>query len=61
MNMKKGFYPASTGKKTMSDLFKKAPANPANLAKKLGTMPKTSVPKISSIPTAPKASFRIKK
>lgn len=41
MNMKKGFYPAKTeGKKTMQSLFKKAPKNPENLAKKLGPLPK---------------------
>lgn len=59
MNMKKGFY--SSGKKTMSSIFKKAPPNPENMAKKLGTMPKTSVPKISSIPTAKMPAPRIKK
>lgn len=40
MNMKKGFYPASPAKKTMQSLFKKAPPNPENMAKKLGPMPK---------------------
>lgn len=42
MNMKKGFYPAkeSSSKKTMSSIFKKAPPNPENMAKKLGPMPK---------------------
>jgi hypothetical protein len=41
MNMKKGFYPAKAPGKKMSDLFKKAPPNPENLAKKLGPMPKS--------------------
>lgn len=29
-----------TGKKTMQDIFKKSPADPARLAKKLGPIPK---------------------